>query len=550
MGTDLEALALQGQELLDAGDWQAAEATFRAALDAGAGGEALFFLGDAQWWQGKVGEAIRSREQAYAAFRREGEPVLAFMTAGRLSIDYTTNIGNPAAAAGWLARAERLLTEFDLDPLRGWYLMAQGFTADDPLRGEELARDAVAVAQAVGDLDLELYALSVLGAMLVRQGRVDEGTARLDEAMAGAVGEAGARQTLVFTACNMIKSCTVCADFERAVQWIKVSEKFMQDYACAFLYATCRSLYGTVLTATGEWSRAETELVAALDSSLAALPEVQSQAIGALAELRLAQGQVGEAERLVAGWEDHPAVVPALARMHLVLGRPAAADAAAARLLHRLGDERLDSGVLLELLGEARLALGDAEGASDRATRLVEVGTREGCQILVARGRRVQGAARAAVGDLQGCRADLEASLGIFAQLGLVYEAARTRRLLASALAESDPEVAIVEARAALMVLDQLGAGPEADAAAALLRSLGQRPARSGERGGGTLTDREREVLALVAEGLSNVEIAERLYLSRKTVEHHVARVLAKLGVRNRTEAARLAPPAGSVTRG
>jgi DNA-binding NarL/FixJ family response regulator len=59
----------------------------------------------------------------------------------------------------------------------------------------------------------------------------------------------------------------------------------------------------------------------------------------------------------------------------------------------------------------------------------------------------------------------------------------------------------------------------------------------TGPRGSGTLTAREEEVLALLGQGLSNMDIAARLYISRRTAEHHVSNILAKLGLGSRAEA-------------
>ena len=70
------------------------------------------------------------------------------------------------------------------------------------------------------------------------------------------------------------------------------------------------------------------------------------------------------------------------------------------------------------------------------------------------------------------------------------------------------------------------------------MRELGGKAARSGPRGIGLLTKRELEVLELLGEGMSNQEMADRFVLTRKTVENHVASVLAKLGLRGRAEAA------------
>jgi DNA-binding NarL/FixJ family response regulator len=116
-------------------------------------------------------------------------------------------------------------------------------------------------------------------------------------------------------------------------------------------------------------------------------------------------------------------------------------------------------------------------------------------------------------------------------------ESAVARLELARALAGTSPQVAVAEAKTALEEFEQLTAAQHADAAGALLRQLGA-PVRTGPKGVGTLTKRELEVLRLVGAGLSNPEIGDRLYITRKTVEHHIGHLLAKLGLRNRAEAA------------
>jgi DNA-binding CsgD family transcriptional regulator/tetratricopeptide (TPR) repeat protein len=126
-------------------------------------------------------------------------------------------------------------------------------------------------------------------------------------------------------------------------------------------------------------------------------------------------------------------------------------------------------------------------------------------------------------------------------QVGCPYEAAL-------ALLDSDDEHLL---REALAVFDQLGAQPMRDATARRLRRRGVRdiPRRSTTTGADGLSAREREVLTLLADGRRNTEIAEELFLSRRTVEHHVASVLRKLRVSNRAEAARYARRNGVVAR-
>jgi DNA-binding NarL/FixJ family response regulator len=123
------------------------------------------------------------------------------------------------------------------------------------------------------------------------------------------------------------------------------------------------------------------------------------------------------------------------------------------------------------------------------------------------------------------------------------FETARTRLLLAQALRELDPEVAEAEARAALDAFENLGASEDATATATLLREIQTRAGKPSDLAG--LSKREVEVLRLVAEGLSDKEIAARLVLSRHTIHRHVSSILTKLGLPSRTAAATYAAQHG-----
>jgi DNA-binding NarL/FixJ family response regulator len=149
------------------------------------------------------------------------------------------------------------------------------------------------------------------------------------------------------------------------------------------------------------------------------------------------------------------------------------------------------------------------------------------------------GRVHAAEGD-ERAASHLKRALEGFSALDLPFEAAPARLELARAIVAGAPSAAAAEAKLALATFERLGANGCADEAASLLRQLGA-PGRAWPRRHGALTKREAEVLSLLATGLPNAEIADRLYISRRTAEHHVASILSKLGLRSRAEAAAFA---------
>jgi DNA-binding NarL/FixJ family response regulator len=523
-----------GAAALARGDWAGARRHFEISLRHGETGRALDGLSDALFWLEEFEASLHHRSGAYAQYRKGGDLCRAARAALWLAMGYISIYGNAAGANGWLRRAERLLDETGPCAELGWFEHLRGKMTPDAAVTARHARKAVEIARQHGDADLEVWALSEEGRALVSMGRVDEGMAMLDEAVAAALaGEARNLLVVGNTCCNMLSACDRAADFARAVQWCQVVDEFTRRYQCPPVFHYCRVVYSGVLIATGRWDEAEHELTTALRTVERAYPLEKVHSLSRLALLCVRRGRLEEAGQLLAGLETHGVAAEASALLHLALGQAAMAAAVLDRRIEALGDT-LPAVPLLRLLVDAKLAVSELEGARRAGARLSAIAERS--KRLPIQAMAFLGNARIALACGEAGDIAFERASSLFDELGMAFDAAITRLEWARALAGRDREIAVADVRLALAVFERLGARPYADQAAALLRELGA-GSRPGPHVAGVLTRRENEVLELISHGLSNTEIGGRLFISPKTVEHHVGHILSKLGLRTRAEA-------------
>ena len=528
----------RGYGALAVGNWSEARGAFEEAVRTEESPEALDGLGRSLWWLHEGRQAIVCRERAYSGFRRDGDLGRAARIALWLSREYSLVFGNNAAARGWLARAERLLRDVAPGVEQGWLDLARSEGSRESSEAAMYAESALNAALTASDPDLELRALAQLGFARVSGGEVDEGLAQLDEAMAAATsGEPASLETFADICCTLMLACEQAGDMERPQQWSAVLEDFVRKYDHVVLLAFCRTCCADVFAANGRVDAAEGELVAAIKELTDAGQRSRCVNPAArLAEIRVLQGRFDEAEELLVGFDGEPDATRAAVGLRLARGEPAPAAVILERRLDEVGRSSVLAVPLLDQLVDARLAEGRLEDASVAADAIAATAGPSGRERNPATAAFARGRVAMARGDAAAV-SELQKAINHFTVLGLRLDAARSRLPLARTLASESPEIAIDTARQARNELDALGDSREADIAAALMRSLGAK-GRAGPRAAGLLTQREIEVLRLLGEGLTNAEIAARLFISPKTAEHHVSRIFAKLGLAKRSEAA------------
>jgi DNA-binding CsgD family transcriptional regulator len=531
-----EDLLRDGEAAIAAADWETARACLERVLEQEESPDALIGLSKIAMIEREYDRAIELKERAFQLQKRAGQLEAASLNASWLAFMYVGYHGNFSVGLGWKERASSVLHGVEECAGHGWVALLEAPFSRNPVERERLAISALSIARRFGDVDLEIEALTLRGEALVVSGRVLEGMRMLDEAMAAVTaGRVGDHFALGEICCRMLSACETALDVRRATDWLSVVER--EVAWTDFVRPTCRTHYGGILVALGRWDQAEAELLAAIEGFERGYRGDRGTAALRLADLRIRQGRLEEAERLLEGAEWHPTARRMAATIALMRN-----DSALAAELGELcaeGSEFADPTCVpaLELLTVSRLAVGNVAGAREAADRLGAIARDSGLERVEACAVLADGRVCVAEGHSRAA-GRLTRAVELFGSLGLPLEAARAQLELARALAESAPAAAVRESKLAITAFDRLGALLDADAAAALLRRLGDSTGRAWPRGAASLTRRESEVFDLLAEGRSNAQIAERLVISTRTVEHHVASILSKLGLRSRSEAA------------
>lgn len=526
-----------GWDALAKGAWQQARAHFDAAARHHDDAEALEGLSWAAWWLEDVDACIDARERAYRVSRDAGDDRAATRMALWLSDDHADLRGEPAVAEGWFSRAARLAADLEPCPEKGWLAVFEAheaLTRDDLELARRRAEDAAEVGRQHRQVDLEMFAVATAGAANLRAGEVGVGLRQLSEAATAAL--AGEYENLVpasWSCCLLIAACEDRRDYDRAAQWCAQIAAFSERANARFLRGVCDAHHGAILTWLGRLRDAETVLVSSVESLTERRPTWRPEALVRLGELRRLQGRQAQAIGLFEAASTHPLAQRGLAAVRLDQGDPTGARDLLERMLRQLppehGPRRSDA---LELLVRAELALDEVASARTYAAQLQSMAGIVGTAALRAAASVAAGRVARAADDHERACDRFEDAIDLLLRDQAPLEAAAIRVELAEALeAAGRPDAALREARAALAALQEIRP-VERERAAAVLRRCGGE-----DVGSTTLTNRQVEVLRLIAEGLSDAGIAEELVLSEHTVHRHVANIYTRLGCSTRAAA-------------
>jgi ATP/maltotriose-dependent transcriptional regulator MalT len=513
-------------------DWHAAlDAASAAVVDSPAlEADRADLMAEAAWWLGRLGDCITARERAFHLYDELGDQRRAGQCAVWLWEHHAIQ-ARPAIAGGWLRRARSAL-EGDVDCVEyGALLLREAETAHgggDLDRAGALATQAVTLGRSLRSPDLEAEALQTKGRVLIDQGQTAEGMGHLDEAMLFAVeGRLGPFSTgKVY--CSLISACEDVGDLDRAAEWTEATMNWAQQHPFAIFPGICRVHRAVVLKRRGSLAHAEREAARACEELLQSHVANSAAAYAEVGDIRRRLGDLDRAEEAFATAQQLSGQpCGPLALLRLAQGRVADAVTIIGGCV-RGTTNRLARATLLPIVVHVSVAAGNLDAATEAASEFDGIAASFDSPILRATALATRGRLELARHDAASACETLQQALSIWQGLDVPYEVATVQTLLGQALRDNGDEAGAVDSFiSAAALFDRIGAHLDAR----LVYDDTKAPLPAG------LTEREVEVLRLVTAGLTNNEIAGRLYLSAKTVSRHLSNIFTKIGVTSRAAA-------------
>jgi DNA-binding CsgD family transcriptional regulator/tetratricopeptide (TPR) repeat protein len=445
-----------------------------------------------------------------------------------------------AQAGGWFARAQRVLEDNDHDCVeRGWLSVGAGLKLHYE-RNYDASTQAWEQALKVGrrfrDVDLVATARQGLGRILIKQGRISEGSPMLDESMVSVLANEVSPIPAGIIYCSVIEACQEMLDIARAQEWTAALSEWVDVQPDVVPYrGRCQIHRCEIMTLEGRWTDAAEEIAQACER-LVDPPQPQlGMALNQQAEVHRLRGEFDAAEEAYRQANEKAFVLqPGWALLKLARGETEAAVTAIQRSYEATSKEVTRCRVLPAYV-EIMLAAGNIEAAKAGHEELATIAETLGSLLLKGVALRSRGAILLAEGNATDALATFAKVWEYWSTLEVPYETARLRLLSAQASKQAgDEHTANLEFDAARHVLEQLGADHDFKMLQVLSRSTPD------ETPGG-LSPREVEILTLVAKGKSNREIASDLVISERTVARHMSNIFNKLDVASRTAASAFA---------
>lgn len=509
-------------------DWAAAASHFDIVTADQFSADDLAAYADAVWWLGRIEDNLRLNAAAYDAFLAEARPVEAAGAAQVLGIFHVSR-GDEPLGMGWIGRAGRLLEGVPESPAHGLLLhlteVEPSLQAGRPAAAVDAARRIQELGRRLGQPDLVALGLNGEGRALIKSGQVVDGLRLLDEAMVTVLDGRLAPFISGTLYCHTIATCHEVADIRRMSRWIDLTEQWLATFPAAVAFGGLCAVHRAQLHVfRGEWGEAERKALGVVADLDANRIDYAAEAWYVVAEARRLRGDPGAAAAFDEAHARGRDPQPGRALLRLREGDPAGAAMSVRAAVAAVGPDPLRRAPLLAAAVEIAVAAGRLDDAAAAASELAEAASTYATSGLEAMAADARGTVMLAEDRATGALPVLREANRRWHELGAAYNAART-------------SVRLAEAYRALG--DETSAAAEVAHAEATYTRLGAyRRAKESPDG---LTRRECEVLALVADGRSNRQIGEALFISDRTVARHLTNIFTKLDLTSRTQAARYA---------